>query len=384
MFGYFTNMQRLSIIITKEEKTNTISKFLIMFLRRYTQSGQQRYGYSSNMNLMIGILISLLAYSVQSLERTDNDARDKTIHDFFRIDGNQKILKGISDEGRFDSGDLLVSDLPNRLSQGERRYVEEFQEVETNYTFCNDVELLGGSWLNDETGIYEDMEFFVCMIEDPMRCVTLSNLPSTFESEWTVARNLGKNRLAIIGETTLHGHSLILPDSTLGQVYNFLPPATSSASNARTRNLAVNQFGLRSVIVLRVTINQNSNVLVPANSTSEISNAVFGTGVGDVTLTSQYDACSYGKIGFEPANIPEATNPGVIDLTISVSDLVLWNVWEVTDLVAEAPISNGGLGVSLSSYGHVMYQFPNGVYVDTAGTSWVAFAFRVRIMNFRP
>jgi hypothetical protein len=339
---------------------------------------------------MIGMLISLLACSgVQSLERTGNTVRDKKMHDSYSINGDQfdstqKIMKGITDKGRFDSGDLLVSDLANHLSEGERRYIEEFQEVETNYTFCNDVGLLGGSWLNDETGLYEEMEFFVCMIEDPIRCVELSNLPSTFESEWSAAKNLGKTRLAIIGETTLDGHTLILPGGTLGQAYHFLHPTPSSASDARTRNLAVNQFGPRSVIVLRVTINQNSNILVPANNNSEISKAVFGTGVGDVTLRSQYDACSYGKIGFEPAITPGATNSGVIDLTISVSDLVLWNVWEVTDLVTEAPTSNGGLGISLSSYSHVMYQFPNGVYVDDAGTSWVAFAFRVRIMNFCP
>ena len=357
---------------------------------------------------MIGILRLLLlacaAAGVQSLEITadnKNTVRDKNLHDNFSIDDGdhfdltpQKIVKGITDEGRVDPGaDLSVSDLPNVSSllpmdqslpmQEVRKYVEEFQEVETNYTFCNDIQFIMGTEKNDKTGGFNDINLFTCMMmteesrTTSSRYVELSNLPSTFESEWIVARKLGKTSIAIFGETTLDGHTLILPDNTLGKVYRFLHPAPSSAAtskNARTRNLAINQFGSRSVIVFRVSINFESATYNPLKDAIATSDIMFGSGF---SFKSQYEACSYGKLEFEPATNPgEADAQGVISITVNPTSMLYEDVRDAVDLKAEESILNNGLGLNLDDYDHIMYDMPQGV-IYKGGTNWVAFAFTV-------
>jgi hypothetical protein len=260
--------------------------------------------------------------------------------------------------------------------QEVRRYVEELQEVETNYTFCNDVQFIMGTERNDETGEFNDINLFICMMTEgsTSRYVELSNLPSTFDSDWTVARNLGKTSVAIFGETTLDGLTLILPDSTLGQVYHFLHPSpSSSASNARTRNLAINQFGPRSVIVFRVSINFESVTYDPSTNAIATSDILFGNGF---SFKSQYDACSYGKIGFEPAVNQGAASAGVISITVNPTSMLYNDVSDAVDLKAEESILNNGLGLNLDDYDHIMYDMPQGV-IYQGGTNWVAFALTV-------
>lgn len=364
-----------------------------MFLQRYTQGDRQRSGYSFNIYLTMTVglvLISFLACSVQSLERSDNTVSEKMVHDAFGIDADhfdstKKIMKGIVDEGGVDSEDPLVSsDLPNHLSlnvdeslqiQGPRRLVEDFQEVESNYTFCNDVHFIMGTGKNDVTGEFYDLNVFACTLEEePSRYVELSNLPSNFETEWKVARNLGKTSIAIIGETTLDGHTLILPDSASSRhVYQFLHP-TSSLNESRTRNLAVNQLGTRSVIVFRVSINFGSESYNSLIDATETSNVLFGDGF---SMKSQYAACSYEKVGFEPANLSGADAAGVVSITVNdPSTMKYEDIVEAVNLKAETSISGNGLGLNLDDYGHIMYALPEGaIYKDR--TSWIAFALTV-------
>jgi len=86
----------------------------------------------------------------------------------------------------------------------------------------------------------------------------------------------------------------------------------------RRRNLAYFKgneqlIGQRSILVVRIILNDGSKY---ERTQDDLRNDIFAPeGNGQVSLTSQYQACSYNKLKFIPSNV----NNGVIDIQVNLS-----------------------------------------------------------------
>lgn len=86
----------------------------------------------------------------------------------------------------------------------------------------------------------------------------------------------------------------------------------------RRRNLAYFKgneelIGVKSLLVVRIILNDGSKY---ERLQDDLWNDIFAPeGDGQVSLTSQYQACSYNKLNFIPSNV----NNGVIDIQVDLS-----------------------------------------------------------------
>jgi len=313
----------------------------------------------------VALLVAFLLSGVQSQTTT-------------RFNEEVRYTIGLGEPSAPTSSDdthLLLS-LPNLVSRDKSS--RETEQVQEQIVVCDDVQLLIGSILNSGNSTINEVKIFTCVMDDTdSRLVELHNFPPNFENEWKEACRLGKTSIAVSGATIDGRYSLNFQDAAANGVVHQWQFPPSSPSSARARDLAVNQVGTRSVLVFRVTINNNAISYDPIASAGDVSSAVFGTGIGDVTLASQYEACSYGKLTFEEGTIPGSSAPGVIDISVATGSMDYLNVYEAVVLTAESPTSATGLGLDLNDYSHIMYQFPTGVIFGSV-TNWVAFASTVR------
>ena len=212
---------------------------------------------------------------------------------------------------------------------------------------CDNVVRSEGLSINEDGSLSHDKAFY-CVVDHAYTSagtngirLKLSNLPSTFESVWERVTADGKDkrvglhlREVLIEEG---GTNIRLPDRPTTMValeedalshlslqgtekfelpllsWKTDPSSTeefSSESNG-DRNLAVNQSGVKTVLVVRITTSTHNS---PEKTAAEMSSAVFS---GDsVTMKSQYSACSYGALTLNPAT------DSVNDLTFSASGVV--------------------------------------------------------------
>ena len=215
----------------------------------------------------------------------------------------------------------------------------------------------------------------------------LQNIGPTFESELRDAIKNDMPRLVVRGGTIV-GSALILPDhdsnddletTTLDTDADSLdspdetiiyrpssiewqPEPSNGVRRRHLRQLSVNQFGSKRVLVFRITGTNNGVTKSPSASSSAVSDAVFGTLSDSVNLRSQYAACSYNQIDMAPASGPELTSyltsPGVIDISVHVDE---WKSEDLSNAViekAEANVTSGGFGLNLEQYDHVLYHMP--------------------------
>lgn len=131
------------------------------------------------------------------------------------------------------------------------------------------------------------------------------------------------------------------------------------------RRLAVT--GTKKTLVLRV----NAPDVSTTASLSELSDSIFGTSGDPVNLRSQYKACSFNKLDFEPVN--GASSSGV-QVTNGAYDVFISQVVTNVDngIVRDAVITAGNtaLGNMESQYNHVIQCIPSG----TSG-GWLAYAY---------
>lgn len=131
------------------------------------------------------------------------------------------------------------------------------------------------------------------------------------------------------------------------------------------RRLAVT--GTKKTLVLRVNAPDVSTTV----SLSELSDSIFGTSGDPVNLRSQYKACSFNKLDFEPVN--GASSSGV-QVTNGAYDVFISQVVTNVDngIVRDAVITAGNtaLGNMESQYNHVIQCIPSG----TSG-GWLAYAY---------
>lgn len=232
----------------------------------------------------------------------------------------------------------------------------------------------------------------------------LQNIGPTFEADLRDAIKNDMPRLVVRGGK-ITGSTLILPDhnskddlkktnvdadedysdspqeTTLYQPTSmeWQPQPSNGVRRRHLRQLAVNQFGTKRVLVFRITGTHNRVTKSPTASSSVVSDAVFGTVSDSVNLRSQYSACSYNQIDMAPASGPELDNylasPGVIDISVQVGE---WKSEHLSNAViekAEANVTSGGFDLDLEDYDHVLYHMPPDTIKPglTIG-SWVAYA----------
>lgn len=131
--------------------------------------------------------------------------------------------------------------------------------------------------------------------------------------------------------------------------------------------------GNRSVLVVRVKAEDSRTTV----SLKELSDSVFGTNGDPVTLASQFDACSYGKLTFSPSTYPGTakgdaigTTAVSIPMTVEGEDSMV-----VTNAVTKALNDKFSVENPAELADHVMYCLPSGTTRYDRGLSWGGFGF---------
>jgi hypothetical protein len=134
---------------------------------------------------------------------------------------------------------------------------------------------------------------------------------------------------------------------------------------SRQRRLSIT--GNHETLVVRVTINGNG----PFPSTTDLAGSVFGLGDNPAahSMAGQYNACSFGKLQFLPAEGDTIWN-GVMNIEISNEGGTLSILSMLSDLAdaVEAKIPQG------MEPRHIMYVVPPGTEFQGV-VDWVAFAY---------
>ncbi|GFH59960.1 hypothetical protein CTEN210_16436 [Chaetoceros tenuissimus] len=143
-------------------------------------------------------------------------------------------------------------------------------------------------------------------------------------------------------------------------------PSNVDGSVQRGRKLAVNQFGTKSVVVFRATVDATP----PSSTSVTISENVFSTASNMITLSSQFSACSNNQLNFEAGTFTNFSYKAS-----GVVEVVLNNVLNSVD---DQPIDisnaiKSQFGTNMDQIDHKMYVVPPGTYSD-GSTTWVAFA----------
>ena len=262
---------------------------------------------------------------------------------------------------------------------------------------------MGGS----ASAAYEEIGFS-CVV-DPLQSASghtkgthleLMNLPPGFGQDRVDAIAKNTTRLIIRG-AVVEGSVLTVPEQeeylsggvrSLKPILEWqLPPLEKASRTRHSRRLATAQFGTKSVVIFRITVEQRTP---PTNTAVEISDSVFGNAGDAVNLRSQYKACSFDKIDFVWADGETAVGtdieslysaPGVIDFTVPAANLTTFNTQDIANKVAEFVQMNStenalGLGLNLEEYDHIIYVLPPST-IYSGSTGWIAFAYKVRFVT---
>jgi hypothetical protein len=211
---------------------------------------------------------------------------------------------------------------------------------------CDEVIVKEGTYL-DENGEIGHETTFSCFVnpsytETGSKYIELDlvNFGSSFEEERDAAYAVGKTQLTIY-ESSIQGSTIILPshnesssiiacptgnflhedDGEQSQCFvktlNWHSPPPIYAASRRSRKLAVNQVGQRSILVFRITTSTDG---APTASAATVSDKVFGP-TDTVNIATQYAACSNNKLDFIPAASTGLTlsATGVHDITVTTT-----------------------------------------------------------------
>jgi len=278
-----------------------------------------------------------------------------------------------------------------------------FVRIIDDEIICEEVNQSNGLSV-DESGSIGHFKDFFCEVEQKFTIngttggisMKLLNLPLSFEDEFRTAKTTGRTSLVIrtgfLDNASLSFSNLAAPSdfstemavsswnkASIGGAISINKPvlqwiAPLSSARQTARKLAINTFGKRSVLVFRV----KTNGLSPSITAEEVSNAVFGTGDDTVNLSSQYLACSYNKLNFTYAVGAELDSflvaNGVIDISVA-NAATTYEAANAAIAKAQSTVKNGGMGLRMSDYNHVLFQLPNSD--DFADSNFLAFALVV-------
>ena len=140
----------------------------------------------------------------------------------------------------------------------------------------------------------------------------------------------------------------------------------------------MNQINEKNVVVFRVKVTHDNNVYEPSNISSEVSSAVFGTGASDVSLKSQYAACSYDKLSFHVSDTISSIEhaPGVVEIDVITTEMTHTSV-----VFAVQEKATSTLGLNFDDYDYVLFHLPPNVTYKGA-SEWTGGAQTVS-MNLR-
>ncbi len=209
---------------------------------------------------------------------------------------------------------------------------------------CDEVVMKEGTYL-DKNGDIGHETTFSCLVnpaytETGSKYIELDliNLDSSFEEEREAALAVGKTQLTI-HEGLIQGSTIFLPshaesssiacrtknfmhNDDAGELAQCFEPTLnwhSPPSDAlrRSRKLAVNQSGVRSILVFRITTSTHG---APDASAETVSDKVFGP-TDTVNIATQYAACSNNKLDFIPASPTglSLSAAGVHDITVTTT-----------------------------------------------------------------
>jgi hypothetical protein len=144
--------------------------------------------------------------------------------------------------------------------------------------------------------------------------------------------------------------------------------------NAHTRKLQ--SVDRRKVLVVRVETSEAST----RSDATTLSDEIFGTGGDQVNLKSQYNACSFGKQIFEPAEVVNATG-GVYTVNVPWRSSVdgadgFQNLItaELNSKLGGIPDAGSGQPLANGAFDHVMYCIPQGTRYRSR-LSWSAYGY---------
>jgi hypothetical protein len=163
------------------------------------------------------------------------------------------------------------------------------------------------------------------------------------------------------GETTLVAEGAVFLDGALqipadGQIEFGTIDENDERRLRQKRRRSLSTTGTKSVLVVRVNAADKST----SARASELSNNIFGTSGDTVTMKSQYNQCSYGKLQFEPfvgRTEKGVYVDGVIDVNIgnSVSGSDRTNIESAVVVAAKNLVGN-----LREDFDHVMLCLPSG------------------------
>jgi hypothetical protein len=165
--------------------------------------------------------------------------------------------------------------------------------------------------------------------------------------------------------------TILVEGDSLGQEHMYVANTATTivgASEKKKAILAQSENGVRSLAaeprsVLVVRVSDSSDGRKTSASASQLANDVFDD---NVSLKSQYAACSYGKLTFEKATGNNVVN-GVVSVNLN-SNVAGVSSSTVRDRMESAANSVVGTNVQ-SAYDHVMFCIPPGT-VDDGSTGW--------------
>ena len=172
----------------------------------------------------------------------------------------------------------------------------------------------------------------------------------------------GESIIHIPGANILNG-VLAVPDNARISVERKDPEVVAMSLNAASET--------KKVLVLRADAPSGSTT----SNIAQISNAVFGTSGDPINLKSQYAACSFGKLKFEPVSATFngnniAAGVGEVSLSINVNGIDNGVVRQAMLEAADAKYGSLATKVSNGEIDYVMLCIPPG----TSG-GWIAYAY---------
>ena len=238
-------------------------------------------------------------------------------------------------------------------------------------------------------------ENFACIV-DPTFTVgaaknihlELTNILPTFKEDWNEAKRTGMTSLSVT-DAIVDGSMLLVPSqftnivileqpsfltrgevldhSTINAPLRWMKP--SSSAYIGKRHLAVKQFGIKSVVVFRVTYTGTNPNTAPSETAVNISLGVFDISNTAVTLSSMYSRCSYDQLNFQ-ASSTSSTNGG---LTYAADGVV-----EVSTALTDAQGIMNEIRTTysnaLGSIDHILFAMPPGTSFR-GSTNWVGVAY---------
>ena len=281
------------------------------------------------------------------------------------------------DKGDGFFGRINESNVLNESMHNSEKIKHSYDPKDINS--CTEIVLSIASFENENMkGGGKGGEIFHCIMEEGAedanpRRLKIHNIPSIFQDEWIQARKAGMKRLQISG-ATIHGNDLFLPDKYKWNDYTrrWQLPLFAPNPSPRRRKLAVDQNGLKTVLVVCTKVTYNSEVYETTSNAADISKAIFGSDPGDISMKSQLEGCSYGKVQIDAANPPSQVMAatGVIGIeVVNPSGL------STTD-VAQAVNAQVGNLINFDDYDHIMYHFPPGLNLD-GDPAWIAWGEQV-------